>query len=273
MKKWIFLLLVILFQTQALFACNYPFEGIEFINIADFTFSFKNGQFEESRWNEYGECIKQSYPYVLKTEGAYLVAYITKNGTRNKIYIFNADKNHIILYDSGSKKVIVGTEKKGHRDEPWIYSVLNPQTTSSLTETLRGEKITYPAENLNIENLALSWVEGVDGFGKGEVISFKNRINGSRRIYIINGFFSPDKPSLFYENNRIKDLTVRCYKDNEVVAIVHKTLKDTGKMQVIEFSERYEKFDFLIEDVYQGRKYNDTALTGIFLDALDCFIK
>ena len=103
MKKWIFLLLFVLFQTHVLFACNYSFEDIEFINISDFTFSFTNGQFEESRWNKYGECIKQSYPYELKTEGAYLVAYITKNGVRNKIYIFNADKKHIILYDFNSK--------------------------------------------------------------------------------------------------------------------------------------------------------------------------
>ena len=42
-------------------------------------------------------------------------------------------------------------------------------------------------------------------------------------------------------------------------------------MQLIEFTERYDSFDFIIEDVYPGKKYNDTAISGIFVDALDCY--
>ena len=119
-----------------------------------------------------------------------------------KIYIFCADKDHIILYKKNSY-IITATEKKGHRDEPWIYPVFNVTSSSYLTETLNGKQVSYPPENIRTHDVTKSWVEGVEGFGKGERISFGNCGNGSRKIYIINGFFSPDKPSLFYDNNRM----------------------------------------------------------------------
>lgn len=46
---------------------------------------------------------------------------------------------------------------------------------------------------------------------------------------------------------------------------------NTGEMQLLEFSQRYDSFDFIIKSVYYGKKYNDTAITGIFIDALDCY--
>ena len=77
--------------------------------------------------------------------------------------------------------------------------------------------------------------------------------------------------SLFYDNNRIKTLKINCYKNDKLVSTQFRELKDTGEMQLIEFTERYESFDFIIEDVYPGKKYNDTAISGIFVDALDCY--
>ena len=59
-----------------------------------------------------------------------------------------------------------------------------------MSEELNGKRIDYLPENLAVNNLTSSWVEGVPGYGKNEKITFHNRpLNGSRRLYIINGFF------------------------------------------------------------------------------------
>ena len=42
-------------------------------------------------------------------------------------------------------------------------------------------------------------------------------------------------------------------------------------MQLLEFSERYTSFDFIVEEVYKGKRFDDTAITGIFVDALDLY--
>ncbi len=206
-------------------------------------------------------------------EGCYLIALIQKCKSVEKLYIFNCDEKHIIFLNSTTKEVIDGTEKKGHRDEPWIYSAFNYETSSFLTEEINGEKISYPVENLKIDKLSKSWVEGVEGFGKGEKVSFENCGNGSRRIYIINGFFYPKNTKLFYDNNRVKEFKINCYKGGLLIDTVYRKIEDTGLLQVIEFDNRYDKFDFIIEDIYPGKRFDDTAITGIFLDALDCFEK
>jgi len=131
-----------------------------------------------------------------------------------------------------------------------------------LTSTFAKE---YPFEEV-------LFIEGVEGFGIGESVSFTNVGDGSRRIYIINGFFSPEKSSLFYDNARVKRLLIHCFdRDKNLVNVEERELNDTGEMQVLEFSERYKSFQFIIKEVYPGRKYEDTAITGIFCDALDLY--
>lgn len=255
-----------------LIASELFFEGIKYTYLSDTCYCFNNGNFEEMKCDEDGIWNTTSSPYTIIKEGAYLVAKINKGTFFDKFYIFCADKKHLIIYDTNKDMIIDMTEKTGHRDEAWILSGLEYESTSYLSETLRGKNIDYIPENLAIHKLTSSWVEGVEGFGRGEKISFKNRpLNGSRRIYVINGFFSPEKPSLFYDNNRVKTLNINCYKDGALIKSEYRELKDTGEMQVLEFSERYTSFDFIIEDVYPGKKYNDTALTGIFVDALDVY--
>ncbi len=271
MKKFFIGLIAFLSIVFPITAETYPFKDVTYLEILDTLFCFKEGVFETYFFNENYEWVTTSYSCEIKKEGAYLVANIQDKEKKQKLYIFNADKKHMVMYNATTGERITATEKKGIMDEPWIYSVFDITASSYLTETLNGKEVSYVAKNLNITNLSKSWVEGVEGFGKGEKISFTNvGAKGSRRLYIINGFFSPEKPSLFYDNNRVKTLKINCYdKNKKLVTTEFRELKDTGEMQLIEFSERYDFFDFIIEDVYPGKKYNDTAITGIFVDGLD----
>lgn len=271
MKKLFCIFILLSSIIVSICAESYPFEGITYVVDLEEFFCFKKGVFEKKESVDIFESKITPYPCEIKKEGGYLVANLKNNNSIEKIYIFNADRTHIIMYNSNSGETIVATELKGAIDEPWIYPVFNVTSSSYLTETLNGKQVSYPPENIRTHDVTKSWVEGVEGFGKGERISFGNCGNGSRKIYIINGFFSPDKPSLFYDNNRIKTLKINCYKNDKLVSTQFRELKDTGEMQLIEFTERYDSFDFIIEDVYPGKKYNDTAISGIFVDALDCY--
>lgn len=271
MKKILIFFTILASIVFPLTAESYPFEGVTYVeNILTFH-CFKKDVYEIKYYPDGIECITTSYPCVIKKEGAYLIANIQNNDKTEKLYIFNADQKHILIYNSSTEKIIDATRLKGSIDEPWIYAGGDIKSSSFLTETLNGKKVSYPPENIEVENLTKAWVEGVEGYGKGESISFSNvGGEGSRRLYIINGFFSPEKPSLFYDNNRVKTLKINCYdKNKKLVSTQYRELKDTGEMQLIEFTERYKYFDFIIEDVYPGKKYNDTAITGIFIDVLD----
>ena len=272
MKKIIFLLILIFLNFSFAFSEEYIFEGKKYINYIELYYQFNDGFFECYLYDDdIQDYKKTAYPCEIKKEGPYLVANIKMDNSINKIYIFSADENHMIMYDSNNKDTILTTLLIGHRDESWIYSINNARASSYLSEELKGSIVEYKPKNLEINDLSLSWVEGVNGFGKGEFISFNNVEKGSRKIYIINGFFYPENPQLFYDNNRIKTLKINCYKNGILEKTEYRTLQDTGEMQFLEFSERYTSFDFIIEDVYQGKRFDDTAITGIFIDALDLY--
>jgi len=272
MRKKIILLILCFLNFSFMFSEKYIFEGKKYIDYIERYFQFNDGFFEYYIYDDdIMDYKKTAYPCEIQKEGAYLVANIKMDNGINKIYIFSADENHMIMYDLNNKNTILTTLLIGPRDESWIYPINNARASSYLSEILKGKIVEYKPKNLESIDLSLSWVEGVDGFGKGEVISFNNVGNGSRKIYIINGFFYPENPQLFYDNNRIKTLKINCYKNGILIKTEYRTLQDTGEMQLLEFSERYTSFDFIVEEVYKGKRFDDTAITGIFVDALDLY--
>ena len=77
--------------------------------------------------------------------------------------------------------------------------------SSVLTETIRGETTAYPPENLFDSDLSTAWVEGVEGYGKGEnVLILTNKIISS--FSMVNGFTKSER--LYSRNSRVKDLKV-----------------------------------------------------------------
>lgn len=271
MRK-IIILIMSLFVLTSTFAKEYPFEEVLFIEDPGAFYIFEEGLFKAIYISLDYEVTEKKYTYTLKKENAYLIADLKSDEENNKLYIFSSDAKHLLMYDYNQKKTIICTRRGTHTTEPWIWSGFHYKATSHLTEVLNGKEVIYKAENLSTWDLTKSWVEGVEGFGIGESVSFLNVGDGSRRIYIINGFFSPEKPSLFYDNARVKRLLIHCFdRDENLVNVEERELNDTGEMQVLEFSKRYDSFQFIIKEVYPGRKYEDTAITGIFCDALDLY--
>lgn len=141
-------------------------------------------------------------------------------------------------------------------------------------------KYNYESSNLHDWDYRTPWVEGAEGYGIGETITYEFLASNPRitEIIIVNGF-TLDENSWF-ENSRVK--TLKVYLNNEEFAILE--LKDTKNDQVFTFdpiglrgSEDYEvlktmpnwSLKFEILEVYEGDLYEDTAITEIYFDGID----
>ena len=77
--------------------------------------------------------------------------------------------------------------------------------SSSLTETLKGKRVTYGPEALFDGDISKPWVEGTEGSGENESVLIQTQKMVSA-IDVTNGFASSTR--LFARNNRIKDFEV-----------------------------------------------------------------
>lgn len=141
-------------------------------------------------------------------------------------------------------------------------------------------KNAYSDKNLKDFNYKTAWVEGVEGYGIGEVIEFDFAPDHPRvtSIIIANGYV---KSKTAWENNsRVKKL--KMYLNDTPYAILN--LLDKYAEQSFEVSplgnsdrEDYEKLKnlppwklkFEILEVYEGKKYKDTAISEFYFDGID----
>lgn len=156
----------------------------------------------------------------------------------------------------------------------WWCTVQDFVDKASASSTLQSEKhLNYLANNVCDESRKNSWVEGVDGDGIGEYIEltkqyicYEGDTEGGAlgEICVVTGYANNEK--LWKENNRVKTLLM--YIDNEPYAYLE--LEDTINPQLFNVweNERFElkpsqeiKLKFEIIDVYEGTKYDDTAIT------------
>lgn len=124
---------------------------------------------------------------------------------------------------------------------------------------------TYIVSNLSDGDFRSSWVEGVSGYGVGEWIEYTFPagiiIN---EVTIVNGYVKSQ--SSWENNSRVKQLKV--YFNGIAFAVLN--LKDERSYQSFPFwkglglEQRNWTLRFEIVDVYKGKKYDDTALTGIY---------
>lgn len=276
MKKTIsiFLIILLLYGFK-IYADSYSFEGITYISHIEDTYLFDNGIFHHYEHfideNDKDVIVNFTAKYKIMNKNAYTIAEILDESDIYSIYIFSADNKHMILYDCKEHNTIFLTARTSRIDESWIWPINDSTATSCLSEKLKsGSYVTYDIKNLENQNITECWVEGKDGYGINEKISFN--INGSRNLYVINGFFSPDNPQLFEYNSRVKTVQINCYdsKGCFLDSFFHE-FKDMGNMQLIKFDKRYKKIEFVIKDVYPGLKYTDTAISGLFIDGLDIY--
>lgn len=123
----------------------------------------------------------------------------------------------------------------------------------------------YSADNLTDGNPETAWVEGVYGYGHGEVITVS-----TKGKYIVEGFAVRNgycKPGgAWWENARIRKFFI-CLNDTPLMVV---ELFDTMDMQVIVFPENLsldedDRLTFEILEIYPGAMYHDAAVSELSL--------
>lgn len=147
-------------------------------------------------------------------------------------------------------------------------------------------KVSYLPENAHDLDYKNAWIEGVDGYGIGEFLTYTFSAGAPRitEIIFVNGYVKSE--AAYRNNSRVKKLKV--YLNNEPFAII--TLEDKITNQGFKFEpigiddrDNHELLNsmpdwtlkFEILEVYEGLKYDDVAISEIYFDGIDvhCFAK
>ncbi|MDE5699194.1 MAG: leucine-rich repeat domain-containing protein [Lachnospiraceae bacterium] len=184
----------------------------------------------------------------------------------------------------------------GYSDWQWIgcsswCGVTDFELTVEASSELASANGRYSAENVLVQNRDAAWVEGADGYGIGESITYRQRCTTSdnnkwemmrpdclapeydgfmryTEICIVNGYAKDQKT--WAENGRIRRLNM--YVEDKPYACLE--LADTILPQYFTLPEEDIKVlsggmievRFEIADVYPGSVYEDTCLTGLVME-------
>lgn len=153
-------------------------------------------------------------------------------------------------------------------------------TISASSELKPTKDISFSAGNIHDLSYKTAWIEGVPGFGIGEWIMYHFPPESPRitEIIVVNGYVKSEKA--WRENSRVKKL--KMYIDNKPFAILY--LEDSMEEQHFKFEplgykdrSNFKKLEsmpwwtikFEILEVYEGEKYDDTAISEIYFDGID----
>ena len=186
-------------------------------------------------------------------------------------YLYLNQKN--IVTDD---KILILAGKVSNRENPLIIATTSgfnkayPLTVPIISEQVRVYKDassyliektkSYPVENLNKIAADTPWVENAPGYGIGESFVIENSWG---KVYttllIMNGYISYEKPYLYKQNGRIKQIKVTGVKSGNSRFI---DVLDTPHPQTVDISFITEAEDIKVEiaDVYEGTKYEDTCI-------------
>lgn len=134
------------------------------------------------------------------------------------------------------------------------------EASSILKETVSGKTKVYSLLNISDNNLTTAWVEGSEGDGVGEWISFSSQEKFDLdRLHLTNGYSKSE--SLYYKNNRIAEIEVISsagekryfdFKDNKLsMQTFNVGFKDITGIKIV------------ISKIYKGTKYNDVCISEI----------
>lgn len=258
MKKYIFILILILFSSfcysmsiQSYLNNN---NNIMYRDIADFkTIQFYNNntvRFNDDENSETSSLWNNTFNYQLTENDHYLFLDLSSNNNRYRLLILLSDTN-LIFYDY---KLIFNGISKGSTE---LYYF--PSEISASSELIEGNKIYY-AKNISNLNLDEPWVEGVQGLGIGESISFSCN---AEELIICSGYISVNNINLWKENSRPKRISVEFLSSGKSMEF---NLLDTQNPQNINLGNIYSgKVIIKILDVYPGTKYKDTCIHSIMV--------
>jgi hypothetical protein len=151
-------------------------------------------------------------------------------------------------------------------DENWSAFIgilghgLRVRTSSHLEETIGNKKIVYNGIGEKYYyQITRPWVEGKPNNGVGEWREFEIYNDGDE-ILFFNGYIDPNRPDLYTANARVKEIRVSIEGESWVFPI-----KDTPHPQILKPPKTLTgTIRFTIEDVYEGNKYLDTCIGGIY---------
>ena len=158
----------------------------------------------------------------------------------------------------------------GQIGDGW-YNCGWPQKITASSVLKSGANLNYGADNAHDFSLRTAWVEGVEGDGIGESITycFPKENPPITTVDIFNGYMKSDQ--VWQDNARVKQLKLSINGKPYVLL----NLKDTKSMQSFnigsvrpENADLYLKFEIM--DVYKGDKYDDTAISEIEFDGTGC---
>jgi hypothetical protein len=119
---------------------------------------------------------------------------------------------------------------------------------------------TYGVRNLFNSDTSTAWVEGVSGHGIGQwiVVEFDS-LRWVKRIVIRNGY--QKNSDIFKKNSRVKHLRFVFSQG----ASIRVSLEDRPGSQSIVLDQPVKSYwvQFIIEDVFPGWKYTDTAISKL----------
>ena len=195
-----------------------------------------------------------------------VVKFDLKGSTYNRKANFDMDNtnNNVMKdlnFDEIEKNIMIGTTKgvsepcSGYHRISEIQKIYK-DCTSFLTEGNRK----YTVDNLDNYSESTPWVEGAPGYGIGESFVIENTWHEKLSyLLIMNGYISYDKPYLYKQNGRIKQIKVTGVESGKEKIL---NVLDTPHPQTVDISFITEPEDIKITifDVYKGTKYEDTCI-------------
>lgn len=174
-------------------------------------------------------------------------------------------KDEVVYVNLSDYSTSIANRPPAGETEPGIpkvsmSAVLNVTASSYLTEPNLG--LVHGPANVTDGSLSNAWVENASGQGEGESITLQ--LDG---IYTLSGFTinaGYQKSSSTYENNSRPAKLWVSFSDGMGLEV---SLEDVNSQQKVTFPSAVEtsSVTFIIESVYPGSKYEDTAISEIAL--------
>ncbi|UWU89849.1 NADase-type glycan-binding domain-containing protein [Bradyrhizobium sp. CB1015] len=134
-----------------------------------------------------------------------------------------------------------------------VSSMLKPQFGNS-----------YGAANLFDASTGTAWVEGASGNGIGEWITIEfETLRRVKSIHVQNGY--QKNPEIFAKNNRVRQIRVLFSGGESRIFILNDEL--SAQLLTLRTPITAYWMQFIIDDVWAGNKYADTAITKLLVNS------
>jgi hypothetical protein len=207
--------------------------------------------------------------------GSFLIAFPAPISW-NMIEDYHGRLGYVQEYQKELIRKMLNNEKaRIGRDDSFLYQPVKEMIVPScLSETIAGERVTYNTDffkyrwvyeyghvfaQMNYHDGPLPWVEAEPGDGTGvefEVL-FKEPVDN---IVFLNGFVDMQRKHLYKQNARMKEIEVS--GDGFTTKY---TFIDQVRFQEIPFPKETEKIRVKVLSVYPGSKWEDMAISGMYV--------